>query len=256
MKKIKSLNRYQKGVLLFMIAMALVFAAVYSMTISRIGFAYKDAILVPSQENGSTVYSGKIKGQQARFTVSEDKTVVFQHGDKTYGPYTAKEDPTAIPKDDEMAEYMTGVEIRRGEDILFRGGVRDGWDSYLMYNEDGTVYNFGYFFSYTAGDGIERDVNGNIIDSVEPSASTILELMDDPELTHKGEWIAWFYAVLICIFNAVLILFADELFRWNLRFQIRNADYAEPSDWEIAGRYIGWTALAIAALVMFVAGLQ
>lgn len=256
MEKIKRLNRYQKGVLIVMLTMALVFAVVYSVTISRVGFAYQDAILVPSQENGGTVYSGKLKGQQARFTVSEDKTVVFQHGDKTYGPYTAKEDPTAIPKDEEMAEYMTGVELRQGEDILFRGGVRDGWDSYLMYNEDGTVYNFGYFFSYTGGDGIERDVNGNIIDSVEPSALTILELMDGPELTHKGEWFAWFGAVFICILNAVLILFADELFRWNLAFQIRNAEYAEPSDWEIAGRYVSWTVLPIMALVIFIAGLR
>ena len=256
MEKIKSLNHYQKGVLIFMIAMALVFAAVYSMTISRVGFEYKDTILVPSQENGSTVYSGKIKGKQARFTVSEDKTVVFQHGDKTYGPYTAKEDPAAIPKDEEMTEYMTGVELRQGEDILFRGGILDFADSYWLYNEDGTPNSDNFGFSYTTGDGIERDENGNAIDPVEPSASTILELMDDPELTHKGEWIAWFYAMVICIFNAVLILFADEMFRWNLAFQIRNAEYAEPSDWEIAGRYVSWTVLTIMALVMFVAGLQ
>ena len=88
MEKIKSLNRYQKAVLIVMIAMALVFAGIYSMTISRVGFAYRGAILVPSQENGSTVYSGRVQGRQARFTVSEDKTVVFQHGDKTYGEYT------------------------------------------------------------------------------------------------------------------------------------------------------------------------
>ena len=77
MEKIKSLNRYQKAVLIVMIAMALVFAGIYSMTISRVGFAYRGAILVPSQENGSTVYSGRVQGRQARFTVSEDKTVVF-----------------------------------------------------------------------------------------------------------------------------------------------------------------------------------
>lgn len=253
-KRIKNLNYYQKGVLILMIAMALVFAVVYSTTISRVGFEYHDTILVPSQENGGTVYFGKIQGQQAYFTVTEDKTVVFRHGDKTYGPYTVKEDPAAIPKDNEMAAHMTGVELREGEEILFRGGILDGWDSYQMYNEDGTVY--GYSFSYTTGDGIKRDLNGNVIDPVEPSASTILKLMNDPELTHKGEWLAWFGAVFLCALNAILILFADELFRWNLSFQIRDADYAEPSDWEIAGRYIGWTGLTVAALVIFITGLQ
>ncbi len=80
--------------------------------------------------------------------------------------------------------------------------------------------------------------------------------MNDPELSHKGEWLAWFGAVLVFGLNALSILFADELFRWNLAFQIRNADHAEPSDWEIAGRYIGWTVLTIMALVLFIVGLQ
>lgn len=254
MEKFKELNRYQKGVLIVMIVMALVFAVIYPMTISRVGFAYKDKILVPAEENGCTVYSGKLMGEQSSFTVSEDKTVVFQHGDKTYGPYTAKEDPTAIPEDREMAEYMTGVELRQGDEILFRGGVLETADSWWLYNEDGSLDNFG--FSYVTSDGIERDENGNIIDPVEPSATTILELMNGPELTHKGEGLAWFGAVFICILNALSIFFADELFRWNLAFQIRNVDRAEPSDWEIAGRYIGWSVMTIMALVIFIMGLQ
>ena len=61
MEKIKSLNRYQKGVIIFMIAMALVFAVIYPMTISQVGFEYKNTILVPSQEEGTPVYSGKIQ---------------------------------------------------------------------------------------------------------------------------------------------------------------------------------------------------
>ncbi len=253
MEKIKSLNHYQKGVLIFMIVMAIIFLAVYSVTISRVGFEYHNTILVPSLENGSTVYSGKIKGQPARFTVSEDKTVVFRHGDKTYGPYTAKEDPTAIPKDEDMSEYMIGVELLQGDSILFRGGVLKVTDGYWLYNEDGTLYNFG--ITYVTSDGIERDENGNAIDPVEPSASTILDLMNDPQLTHKGEWLAWFGGAFICVLNALLILFADELFRWNLRFQIRNGDDAEPSDWEIAGRYMSWTFLAIMAMILFMTGL-
>ena len=107
-----------------------------------------------------------------------------------------------------------------------------------------------------SSDVIERDENGNVIDPVEPSSSTILELMNDPELTHKGEWFAWFGAVFICVLNTISILFADELFRWNLAFRIRNVDDSEPSDWVIAGRYITWIVLPIAALVLFVIGLQ
>ena len=254
MERIKCLNYYQKGLLLLMTAMMLVFAVLYPVTISRVGFQYKGTILVPSQENGNTVYSGKIQGKQAHFTVSEDKSVVFQYGKKIYEPYTIKEDATAIPKNEEMAEYMMGVELRQGEDILFRGGVLDTGNFYCLYSEDGALDNVA--ISYVGSDGIERDENGNIIDPVEPSASTILELMNNPELKHKGKWFVWFVAVFICVLNAVSILFADELFRWNLAFQIRNVDHAEPSDLEIAGRYIGWTVISIMALVIFIMGLQ
>lgn len=91
MERIKQLNRYQKGVLMVMIAMTLIFTALYPITISRVGFAYKDVILAASQENGGMVYAGKINWKQARFTVSAEKQVVFQYGETTYGPYTAKE---------------------------------------------------------------------------------------------------------------------------------------------------------------------
>lgn len=254
MDKIKKLNHFQQGILSLMTAMALIFAVIYPMTIHRVGFEYKDTILVPSQENGSIVYSGKMNGQSAHFTVSEDKMVTFQYGDKTYGPYTVKEDPTAIPKNKELSGSMTGVEIRQGEEILFRGGVLDTGDSLWLYNEDGTLENLG--ISYMTDDGVQMDENGNVIDPMEPSAPTILKLINSPELAHKGQWLAWFGAVLICILNALSMLFADELFRWNLSFQIRNAANAEPSDLEIAGRYIGWTVLTIVALVIFVIGLQ
>ena len=254
MQRIKDLNAFQKGILIVMIVMALIFAVIYPKTISRVGYRYNDAILVPTQENGDTLYSGKMKGQQACFTVS-DNTVTFQYGDKTYGPYTVKEDPTAIPKDNDMRGSMTGIEVREGEDILFRGGALDMGDFYWLYSEDGSFDSM-IGISYVTSDGIERDESGNPIDRMKPSVSTIYELTHDPEMTHKGEGGVWFGAVFVCILNALSILFADELFRFNLMFRIRNVEYADPSDWEIAGRYIGWTVVTIAALVIFIAGLM
>lgn len=253
MRRVKCLDCYQKGILLLMTAMVVVFTVIYPMSIAREGFAYKNAILIPKQENGSVIYSGKIQGKQASFTVSADKTVVFQYGDKTYGPYTAKVDPSAVPENEEMGEHMTGVELRQGEEILFRGGVLGQGEYWFLYNEDGSVENLG--ISVTIN-GIEMDENGNVRDPMEPSAAIILDLMAGPELTHKGEWIAWFAGLCVCLVTALFMLFADELFRWNLSFQIRNADRAEPSDWEIAGRYITWTVLPVLAMIIFINGLQ
>jgi len=255
MERIKNLNSYQKGILIFMIAMSLIFAVIYTKTISRVGYRYNNAILVPTEENGNTIYSDKIQGKQAEFIVSDGNTVTFCYGDKSYGPYTVKEDATAVPEDNEMSSSMTGIEILEGNDILFRGGIVDLGDFYWFYREDGTMDSM-IGFSYVTSDGVERDENGNPIDRMKPSVSTIYELTQNPEMTHKGVGIGWFGAVLICILNALTILFADEIFRWNLAFQIRNVEYAEPSDWEIAGRYISWTVIAIMAFVVFIKGLQ
>ena len=255
MERIKNLNGYQKGLLIFMIAMSLIFAVIYPKTISRVGYSYKDAILVPAEENGNIVYSGKLQGEYAEFIVSDDNTVVFHYGEKVYGPYTVKEESSAIPENNELSGSMTGIEVREGNEILFRGGAMDMGDFYWLYSEDGTSDSM-IGFSYVTSDGIERDENGNPVDRMKPSVSTIYELTQTPELTHKGLGIGWFGSVFFCILNALSILFADELFRWNLEFRIRNADAAEPSDLEIAGRYIGWTGIAIMALVLFIMGLQ
>lgn len=250
----QNLSRFQKGILLLMAAMAVIFAAAYAVTASRVGLEYNGAILVPSQENGCTVYSGRVRGRQAVFTVSEDKTVTFQYGDKTYGPYTAEEDPDAVPAEDQMAPLMTGLVLYQGETVLFRGGVLDTGDSYWLFNADGSLYNFSV--DYGTSDGAQWDENRNMIDPDEPSAAAILKLMNGPALTRKGAWPAWFMGVFICILNAFSILFADKLFRWNLAFQIRDAEQAEPSDWAIMCRHISWVSLAVIALIIFVMGLQ
>ena len=60
-----------------MIVMSLIFAVIYPIIISRVGYRYNDAILVPTQENGKTIYTGKIQGEQAQFIVAEDKSIIF-----------------------------------------------------------------------------------------------------------------------------------------------------------------------------------
>lgn len=254
MERLKALNRYQKAVLIIITVMVLVFTVLYPLTISHKGFAYQDAILIPSQQGDNIEYVGKIQGQSARFTVSADKTVQFQYGDKTYGPYTAKEDPTAVPKDHDLSNRMTGIALYCGDALLFRGGVLKQEDYLLLFQEDGSVYDLG--ISVTTNAGIVMDEDGNIIDPMEPSASTILTLMSGPQLTHKGSWAVWIGSVLICAATAISILFADELFRFALAFRIRDAEQAEPSDWEMTGRYISWTILPLITLWLFIRGLQ
>ena len=47
MERIKNLNFYQKGIILLMLLMSVIFAVIYPMTISRVGYLYNETILVP-----------------------------------------------------------------------------------------------------------------------------------------------------------------------------------------------------------------
>jgi hypothetical protein len=245
---------FGKLLLLALIVMALVFAVVYPVVAAREGYLYNDQILVPGTENGNTIYSAQVKGEQWRITVTPDKTVTFRCGEKEYGPYTAKIDPTAIPKGDDLAHRMTGVEVREGDDIRFRGGIFDTGSYWIMVNEDGTDASF--TISAVGSGGTVLGPNGKIIDPMEPSVATVLKLMQGPELTHKGHGGFCFLGVFVSVIAAVQILFADELFRWHFIFRARNPEDIEPSDWELTIRPIAWTIMVAMALWVYIKGLQ
>lgn len=99
------------------------------------------------------------------------------------------------------------------------------------------------------------DESGSVV-SEEPSVLTLLTLISGPVLRHKGQWPVWLGGVLLCVITALTVLFADELFRWHLSVPDPERRPAEPSDWEIAGRYLSWTALPLLALVVFILGLR
>lgn len=251
MERFKNLSRYPKSMLIITLVIALLFTVLYIITISRVGFLYADSILVPSEENGIISYSGTIKGQNAVITVPTDNSVIFKIGEKAYGPYIAKKDPSAVPKD---KPNLTGVEIRCGDDVFFRGGIAYSGDYFMLYNEDGELH--GFTITAVMSDGNTVDSEGNVIDPLAPSASTILRLLYNPELTHKGSWLFWLIGVFVCAVTFVTILFADELFQWHLSFRVRYAYQAEPSDWELFGRHVSWAAYPILALIIFIMGLQ
>ena len=252
-KRWNGLGRYQKGVLLVLAVMATVFTALYAVIAAKTGFAYQDAILVPRQDGENTVYEGKLQGKQTQFTVYPDKSVSFEYGEQDYGRYTAREDASAVPQDENLRDWLTGVELRRGEEVVFRGGAARSQGDLLLFDESGGLYDI--TISATTSSGETIGAGGQAIDPFAPSASAILTLMEGPTLTHKGNWMLWLVGVFVCVVAAASVLFVDELFRFFLAFRVRDAENAEPSDWEIMGRYLEWTVLPILALWVFVQGL-
>lgn len=257
MERIRNLYRYQKVILLILIVMAVIFAALYAVVTSRTGFSYMDKILIPETRDGATVYSGIIGGEKAWFTVSGDKSVTFRHGDRLYGPYTAVEAPDAVPEEDSLSEQMTGIEVRDGDKIIFRGGfVETGYSDgdFILVDEKGSLS--GVSISVHMSDGTVMDGNGNIVDPMAPDVYSLLHLMNGPELTAKGHWGVYFLCLVMSAVTAVSLVYADELFRFGLSFRIRNADTAEPSDWALADRNISWLIATVGIFVVYIIGLR
>lgn len=253
MEQLKSLPRYRKVLLWCLAGMLVIFALVYGYVSSRWGYEYQNAILLPKSQGDTTIYSGKVQGKPAIFTVDSGQgSVTFSYDGKTYGPYVAMEDPTAIPREYAGYEDFTGVELRLGDETVFRGYLFLGADGPVYFTEDGT--GPAVTITYTS-DGVEYDSDGNVVDPMEPGVYTLLELLYGLELSHKGQWGIFLLAVVISAVLAVSMVYAEDIFYLNLSFQLRNPADAEPSDWLLARWNIGWAVCCGLTLFVYIAGL-
>ena len=123
-----------------------------------------------------------------------------------------------------------------------------------LISEDGSLADAGLVVM-AEGQDVVTVVDGKVIDPMEPSPQEVACLMLGPELTHKGDWILYLGGAAFCLITWITVLFADGLFRLQMSFRIRDPESAEPSEWEMAGRYISWAALPFLAFFAFMMGL-
>lgn len=250
MERIRRLSWYQKTMLVALAVMTVVFAFAHHAITSREGFEYREQILIPEEQDGTTVYTGRVDGEEARFTVWPEGKVTYRQGDREFGPYTVTEDPAASPREDGAVL----LEIHRGTELLFRGWVRQAGQSLWLYNEDGSLV--GTSAVTTNADGSYIDGYGNRIDPLEPDLTTILTLVEGPALTHRGNWVFWWIGAAVCVFTVLTMLFADEPIRRWMSFRIDNWKAIRFSDWERTSRNISWTVFTVLALLFYLVGLQ
>ena len=232
-KRLKALGRFQKGVLIALLIMIAAFTALYIGANRRELVRYGDSFLTKKQSGASTVYSGRLLGRPVEFIVSGDRSVTYKIADKKYGPYTVLIDDSAIPElYASKADF--GVELRLGEKIVFRGAALKSMSEYSP--------EYWFFSEYGP-------------DSDEPLAEDLLKFAFGPATERRGNWFVFFFGVCFCAMIAVDVLFADELFRYLLSFRIREPEKAEPSDWELERRHIGWILAPFMTAIFFVWGL-
>ena len=252
MKRIKECGRYQKGILLLLLAMIVAFTGLYPLLYPRVGFMcnneqYPSTFLEMRKENGVTVYEGRVEGETLTFRIEKANTLICHYGDKTYGPFTVRRDSTAVPIHNGAAREMVGVEILEGKEILFRGGVlvTDKENlSMSLYEEENYDFDSSDIILGNSGGGEVKT------DRMKPTEYTILRLLAGPKLIHKANWWGWAAGMFFSILTALLALFPEEEFRFRMSFRVDDVNSVYPSDWEIASRYIGWTVGAGIALIL------
>jgi hypothetical protein len=248
MRRFRELEGLQKGIIIVLAAIFVVFSILYIAAVNRVGFVFRDGFLRLSEENGNSVYSGKTGGKPTVITVAPDRSMTFRIGEKTYGPYEVKEDPTILPN---------GCDILLNGSSIYHGSVRELSDGVLVFNgADGEPDVFGSINVYTGINGEYRDINGNPADIDEPRLAELFEWAQGPEAALRGNSMMWFFGMLICVMTAVSILFAEELYRLYMSFRMENAEDAIPSEWYIMTRYLGWFLMVVCAIVIFAIGLR
>ncbi len=249
--KWKELSLYRKVLLAILAVLILGFGIAMPIMGARKGMAYGDTLLYFTEENGVRRYAGRHEGKRAEFTVQPDGTISYRWGDWDYGPYRVVEDPTAAP---EGRPDCTGIEIRREDEVLFRGGYYfrgsyyGGDSSLALYKEDGEwLVEWGGFGVGTTTSGTTwYDEDGRELSAYElrePDLSTLVELSSGPKLTHRGNFGYYLLGTLLAALNIFQICCPGVMFRLSLLGHVRNIDSAEPSEWYIFMERVEWAIL-------------
>lgn len=262
------LNWPKRILLLLQGFLILLFLILYCIIGRQQGIQYRGEFLRCRTNGEVATYSGKLDGQEAVFTVSPGvsnsnaaKVVEFRLGDILYGPYNIISDPTAVPGtevfDTLFYDSLVGVEVRKGETLLFRGACyspsADNDRSRLFYlvDSDGTVsFSDDKILTETTSSTGNSFVTTYSPSNI-PGPYSILHTAIAPELVQRGHFGWYILGVLCCLGCTLSVLYADRLFRWNLSFMIADPDSAEPSEWELFSRWISWIVFTGLAIFLF-----
>ena len=244
--KWSEMSLYRRVLLIVMAIEILSFFFATLVMINRPGLEYQDALLYPSAEGAIQIYQGAVDGETARFAVSPEWEVSYQWGEYSYGPYQIWEDATAVPNGYEGSQ---GIEIRLGDEVLFRGCYLPSSTPSLIQEDGEPVWGLRYSVSTGADTVIVAD--GREAERHTPDLSAVARVALEPELTHRGSMGLYLAVTLLALFNIIQICFPHLFFRLSLLGRVRNIDDAEPSDFYIVTEQIEWVVLALACLLLY-----
>lgn len=248
---------WPRRVMIFIQAFLVLLFLILYLTVGRQQvILYRDEMLRRHVSGEVTTYSGTINSEEAVFTVT-GTTVEYRLGGTQYGPYRILSAPDAVPAPSPKlysSETLKGVEIQENGAVLFRGAYQSSGSFYVVDAQGETFFGDERLFGLISSD-YSGDVYGYSYDP-EPGAYSILKIAAEAGVARRGSFGIFLLGALLCVINTVSILFADALFRWNLRFSIRNVENAEPSEWALFSRWVSWLVITVCALVVLIRGLS
>jgi len=231
------LSKLQKGILMTLLAMTVLFAVLTGVVRSQKGVLFRETLLKVEQTAQGTVYEGTIQGVPVRITVTPEgetvTTVEYQAEGQPADVYTME-----YPVEPIRTEHgsVSGVRVLKNGAVLFQGGYDPEQEFLTWFDENGDwdadITITGVY------DGYARDL--------ELSKSNVAYFAQGPELTARGSWGYYLLIVLMTALLAFDVWYPTALFYMQHACDVRDP---EPSDFYITSQKISWVVYTCGLLI-------
>lgn len=235
------LDRFQKIILAVLAGMLAFFSLLMIVFHTHSGVEFREGILRAGEQNGQTVYSGKVKSTPVTVTVSHPtnfRTVVdFTIGTEIHDVCEVEYPTERIQT--ERGETVNGIRVTKNGGVLFEGGY-DPEDEFGWYGADGE------WIIQAGGQAVIFGVGPDPWSGYETTTEQIVRFAFGPQSASRGHPGYFAMAVFLTLLLAADVVFHKELFRlhhWGARDP-------EPTEAYLSLERVGWVILT--AVIAFV----
>lgn len=201
------------------------------------------------REGETLTYRGKWSGFATEVTVSPEGTLTFHVDGNQYGPYQVRFDPEAAKiKGDWEGPVSGGVVVSQGEKELYKGAyyVRGNPIPVVLCAEERSDYAGSIPFVAEIGDNYKK---------VYLPVESLIYFALGEGLTRRAIWYGYAVGTFMALTNILSLLYAERQFRWSMSWYIRDAEKAEPTDYQLTMRSVLGGFLFFSALLFYWLGL-